>query len=490
MRNKRAILLAVRSAVNDHAVFHADLYNAAMFARDVPDRKIYTVSALAGAARFTLEERFPLVWVEGEISNLRAPGSGHWYFTLKDDKAQVRCAMFASRNRTIRFKPRDGMQVVLRGRVSFYEPRGDFQLLADHLEPAGEGALRIAFEALKEKLAAEGLFAAEYKRDLPRFPAHVAIVSSRRGAAFRDIIAVLRRRCPTLRVTLLDVLVQGKDAEAQVLSAFDRLGDWPAELGAAPDIVVLARGGGSLEDLTSFNLESVARAIAACPIPVVSAIGHETDVTIADFVADLRAPTPSVGAELIAPDMLDWQRRAVRLLRSVEAHWRHTATHRRQALQLLARRLVHPGRTLQQHMQRLDDLERQLSAAIAARLANARSAVRILQIQLQQFHPRREIGLARESLARLDQSLLRALHNRLERAAAAVASLGRALHAVSPLETLGRGYAIVTTTAPAGARWGTPITSIGQTDVGATVVAHLDDGDLQCAVTATTPNAD
>jgi len=468
----------------------ADLYNAEMFARDTPDRKIYTVSGLAGAARFTLEERFPLVWVEGEISNLRAPGSGHWYFTLKDDKAQLRCAMFANRNRTLRFKARDGMQVVLRGRVSLYEPRGDFQLLADRLEPAGEGALRVAFEALKQKLAAEGLFAAERKRALPLFPTHVAVVSSRTGAALRDVIAVLRRRCPTLRVTLVDVLVQGKDAESQLLGALARLGAWPAGLGPAPDIILLARGGGSLEDLASFNLESVARAIASCPIPVVSAIGHETDVTIADFVADLRAPTPSAGAELIAPDMFDWQRRAARLLRSVDAHWRHTAMHRRQALQLLARRLIHPGRTLQQHMQRLDDLERQLSASIAARLARARAAVALLRAQFQQFHPRREISHARELLARLDQSLLRALQTQLDRTASGVVSLSRALHAVSPLATLGRGYAIVTTPAPARARWGTPITSIAHTSVGATVVAHLDDGVLQCSVTAITPNED
>ena len=283
-----------------------------MLQRD-DDKLVFTVSELAGAVRFTLEERFPMVWVEGELSNLRAPGSGHWYFTLKDDRAQLRCAMFANRNRFVRFKPRDGMKVILRGRVSLYEARGDFQLLADHLELSGEGALRAAFDALKRTLSDEGLFAETRKRPLPDFPTHLAVISSRSGAALRDVVSVLRRRCPALRVTLLPVSVQGKDAEVQILEALDRVADWPAEFGAEPDVVLLTRGGGSLEDLWAFNLESVARAVAASPIPIVSAIGHETDFTICDFVADVRAPTPSAGAELIAPNMRDWLRRAARL---------------------------------------------------------------------------------------------------------------------------------------------------------------------------------
>ena len=189
--------------------------------RGIPDRLVLSVSQLAGAARFTLEERFALVWVEGELSNLRAPGSGHWYFTLKDANAQVRCAMFINRNRSVRFKPRDGMQVILRGRVSLYEARGEFQLIADHLEASGEGALRAAFDALKRKLDDEGLFASARKRELPSYPAHVAVISSRSGAALRDVLSVLRRRCPTIRVTLLGVAVQGNDAEPQILKAFE-----------------------------------------------------------------------------------------------------------------------------------------------------------------------------------------------------------------------------------------------------------------------------
>ena len=453
------------------------------------DKLVLTVSELAGAARFALEERFPMVWVEGELSNLRAPGSGHWYFTLKDDAAQIRCAMFANRNRTVRFKPRDGMKVILRGRVSLYEARGDFQLLADHLEASGEGALRAAFDALKKKLGDEGLFAEKNKRDLPRYPAHVAVISSRSGAALRDVLSVLRRRCPTLRVTLLPVVVQGKDAEQQILEAFGRIADWPAELGAEPDVVLVARGGGSLEDLWTFNLESIARAIAACPIPVVSAIGHETDFTISDFVADLRAPTPSAGAELIAPDIQDWQRRAARLIGSLHAHWRHTFLHRRQSLNHVARRLTHPGRALQQRMQRLDDLERQLIAAVDARIDRARHAAELIDARFSHLHPQHAIVAARQTLNRIGRSLQRSVHSRIETARSQTASLGRALNAVSPLATLGRGFAIVTTPAPPSERWGTPITSIGATQSGAKVVAHLHDGVLSCTVDGIEPNA-
>jgi exodeoxyribonuclease VII large subunit len=459
-----------------------------MASRD-DNKLVFTVSQLAGAARFTLEERFPLVWVEGELSNLRAPGSGHWYFTLKDDAAQLRCAMFANRNRAVRFKPRDGMQVILRGRVSLYEARGDFQLLADHLEASGEGALRAAFDALKRKLTDEGLFADARKRTLPAFPNHVAVISSRTGAALRDVLSVLRRRCPTLRVTLLPVAVQGKDAEPQILHALGRLADWPSTLGEPPDVVLLARGGGSLEDLWAFNLESIARAIAACPIPIVSAIGHETDFTISDFVADLRAPTPSAGAELIAPDVLDWLRRAARLTRSLQAHWRHALTHRQQRLDGVTRRLTHPGRALQQRMQRLDDLERQLASVITARIGRAHHAVTLLDTRFRQYHPQREIDLARINVQRFEQTLARGVRVRISSSLAATASLSRALHAVSPLETLGRGYSIVATPAPPEKRWGTPITSIAQTHPGQAVIAHLRDGSLHCTVDGIESNA-
>jgi exodeoxyribonuclease VII large subunit len=452
-----------------------------MQGRDI-ERRIYSVSELAGAARATLEERFALVWVEGEISNLRMPGSGHWYFTLKDANAQLRCAMFANRNRALRFKPRDGMQVVLRGRVSLYEPRGDFQLLADHLEPSGEGALRVAFETLKRELAAEGLFALERKRALPQYPKHLAVISSRHGAALRDVIAVLRRRWPLLQVTLLDVAVQGKEAEPQLLAAFERIARWPVDQPCPPEVVLLTRGGGSLEDLWSFNLQSVARAIASCPLPVVCAVGHETDVTICDFVADVRAPTPSAGAELIAPDLLDWRRRTAALTRALGAHWRQSMRERQQALTLVRQRLTHPGHVLQRRMQQMDEFERRLNNLVGQQLARARHALAIRHAQLRACHPGRTIRAIADRVAARDQALKRAALHRLERARQAVAALGRALQAVSPLDTLDRGYAIVTTPTPALARWGVPITSIAQTHAGAEIDAHLADGRLQCIV--------
>ncbi len=262
--------------------------------------------------------------------------------------------------------------------------------------------------------------------------------------------------------------MQGKDAEPQILQALDRVSDWPAELGAEPDVVLLTRGGGSLEDLWAFNLECVARAVAASPIPIVSAIGHETDITICDFVADVRAPTPSAGAELIAPNMHDWVRRAARLTLSLHAHWRHTLTMRRQGLYQVARRLTHPGRALQQRMQRLDDVERQLIAATKARIGRARNVSTLLRTRLRQFHPQREIAHARAALLRAEHALARSIRTRVETARAGTAAISRALNAVSPLATLGRGYAIVTTPAPHAVRWGTPIISVADTAVGAT----------------------
>ena len=256
-----------------------------------PDRPVYSVSELAHEARILIEEQFDLVWVEGEISNFRRPASGHWYFTLKDRSAQLRCAMFAGRNRQVRFAPEDGLQILIRGRVSLYEPRGDFQVIVEHAEPAGEGALRQAFEALKAKLADEGLFADERKRPLPAVPRHLAIVSSASGAALQDVLHVIERRFPALTVTLLPVSVQGNEAEGQIRRALSRVD----QVGA--DVVLITRGGGSLEDLWAFNLESVARAVAACPIPTVVAVGHQTDFVIAEFVADLRAPTPTAAAK-------------------------------------------------------------------------------------------------------------------------------------------------------------------------------------------------
>ncbi|HSD73419.1 MAG TPA: exodeoxyribonuclease VII large subunit, partial [Steroidobacteraceae bacterium] len=279
-------------------------------AATLPERDVYTVSRLNREARALLERAMPALWIEGEMSNFAAPSSGHWYFSLKDSGAQVRCAMFRQRNYLSVCKPRDGLHVLARARVSLYEPRGEYQLLVDHLEEAGEGALRRRFEALKARLHQEGLFAAERKRALPTLPRRIGVITSPTGAAIRDILNVLRRRFCSVPVLIYPVPVQGAGAASQIAAAI-RFASGRADC----DVLVLARGGGSLEDLWAFNEESVARALFECRIPIVCGVGHEIDFTIADFVADVRAPTPSAAAELVAPNGQEWLDRLVVLSR-------------------------------------------------------------------------------------------------------------------------------------------------------------------------------
>jgi exodeoxyribonuclease VII large subunit len=453
-------------------------------------RRVLTVSQLTSEVRRMLETAFSMAWIEGELSNLSRPASGHWYFTLKDERAQVRCAMFSNRNRNLRFRPTDGMHVVVRGRVSLYEPRGDFQVIAEAMEPAGEGALRAAFEALKLKLDQEGLFSEARKRPLPRMPKQIAVITSETGAALRDILAVLGRRCPATAVTLLPVAVQGRDAEAQINRAFARIASWESRLGPRPDVVLLARGGGSLEDLWAFNLESVARSVAACNTPVVVGVGHETDVTIADFVADVRAPTPSAGAELIAPDLNDCLQQLLRGRRALQSQMQHRLRSCQHLLSNWTQRLVHPGRALQQQMQRIDDYERQLRRCMQRALDQRGSEFALQRVRLAQVHPERLISQARRDLAQASAALERGLAHRLERHRTSLVSLGRALNAVSPLDTLSRGYAILMHPPPQHARWGTPITTVDDARSGERIVARLHDGEIDCSVNGVTRNAD
>jgi exodeoxyribonuclease VII large subunit len=452
------------------------------------ERRVFTVSRLAADVRRMLETGFPLIWVEGEVSNLSRPGSGHWYFTLKDERAQIRCAMFANRNRSIRFQPANGMHVTVRGRVSLYEARGDFQLLADFLEPAGEGALRAAFDALKLRLEQEGLFADARKQTLPRLPQRIGVITSSSGAALRDILAVLKRRCPAADVVLLPVAVQGRDAEAQINRAFARVSAWDASLGPRPDVILLARGGGSLEDLWAFNLESVARSIAACDIPVVVGVGHETDFTIADFVADMRAPTPSAAAELVAPDLQECRMQIQRARRALQSQMLHRLRSCQQSLTHGSHRLTHPGRALQQRMQRIDDYERELQACMQQAVERRRHRFSLVGMRLAQLHPARRIEQAGRELAQQTGVLRRSLVRQLERRNTALAGVGRALNAVSPLATLSRGYAIVMQPPTAGARFGTPITTVADTHPGARIVARLQDGELDCNVNEVKPD--
>lgn len=354
---------------------------------------ILTVSRLNALLRELVEDNFMQVWVEGELSNFSIPASGHWYFSLKDAEAQVRAVMFRAQNRLLRFTPENGMRVVCRGRLSLYPQRGEIQLIVEGLEPRGVGGLQLAFEQLKNRLAVEGLFAAERKRSLPAFPRVVGIVTSATGAAIHDIIQVLRRRGAGVRVLLRPVRVQGEGAAQEIAAAIVELN----RQGEA-EVLIVGRGGGSLEDLWAFNEESVARAIHGSKIPVISAVGHEVDHTIADFVADLRAPTPSAAAEMVARGRLE-----------LEGHLDHLVM--RLAAQM--RRRVDFGR------ERLNGLHRRLRS------------------------PRESLALARQRQAELARRLSQAMERRLKERAWRLSTLAERLNDLSPLRTLGRGYAIV-----------------------------------------------
>ncbi len=435
-----------------------------------------SVSDLNQRARRLLEQRFNLVWIRGEISSFSRPRSGHWYFTLKDDAAQVRCAMFANRNRLCRMQPGDGGEVLLRGRVSLYESRGEFQVIVERMEAAGEGALRAAYEALKARLAAEGLFAEGRKRPLPACPRHLAVVSSPSGAALRDVLSVIGRRFPLLKVTLAPVSVQGADAEPQILDALHRI---PA---CAPDLVLLTRGGGGLEDLFTFNSEAVARAIARCPVPTVSAVGHETDFTIADFAADLRAPTPSAAAELITPDAaalsLDLSRWRQRLT-AASSNRLELLRHRHAALRS---RLVNPRDRLLQLMQRADHLEMRLRLGLGNSLEHTQARFASLRHGLLRQRPQPRIAALTAKVAALQNHAEQRMAGRLAQSAERLSALTRTLEAVSPLQALARGFAIVTGTGSASA-----ITRADQAAPGDGIQVNFDDGALRVRVEGQAP---
>jgi exodeoxyribonuclease VII large subunit len=404
------------------------------------ERQVLTPSTLNALARELIEGSFPLVWIEGELSNVARPASGHLYFTLKDAGAQVRGAMFKPRSGLLRFKPTDGLRVLVRTRVSLYEARGDFQLIVEHMEEAGEGALRRQFEQLKAKLAAEGLFDTARKRPLPRLPRRIGILTSPTGAAVRDVISVLRRRLPLVEVDILPVPVQGEAAPAQLRAMLEAAGR-----AGRHDVLLLTRGGGSLEDLWAFNDEALARAIAACPVPVVSAVGHEVDFTIADFVADLRAPTPSAAAELLVPDGAELARELARHAQRARAAIERQLRGLAQRTDLAHARLaaLQPARRLALLAARLDGLRTRLAAAPRARLAQRGQQLALARARLQGAHPHAALALRRQTLASLRQRLLAVAADTTNAPQRRLALVVRALHAVSPLATLSRGYAIV-----------------------------------------------
>ena len=435
-----------------------------------PGRRIYTVSDLNRAARGVLENGFSLLWVEGEISNLARPASGHLYFSLKDSQAQVRCALFRNRGLLLRFKPADGMHVLVRGRVSLYEPRGDFQFIAEHMEEAGHGALQRAFEELKQKLAAEGLFDPARKRPLPKVPHSIGIITSPSGAALRDILSVIRRRYPLARVVLYPVPVQGEGA-AEKIAAMLRTASARKEC----DVLILSRGGGSLEDLWAFNEEIVARAVSASSIPVVSGVGHETDSTIADFVADLRAPTPTGAAELATPDAAVWRRLlAEQMGRLMQAKTRLLSSWR-ERLEWCKERLaqLHPGRVLRDRAQRLDELELRLKRGMRHHLKYESTQLVTAAARLREHSPAQRLRQASDRLIGLTQRLRAAARAEVLAVRNRVTLAVRALDAVSPLATLNRGYAIVSD-----AQSGSIISHVHKAHPGQVIRAQITDGDL------------
>jgi exodeoxyribonuclease VII large subunit len=360
-----------------------------------------SVTQLNRQARTLLESHFDYVWVEGEISNFVVPSSGHWYFSLKDSKAQVRCAMFRNRNQRIKQQPANGDGVRLRCRVSLYEGRGEFQLIAEHLETAGTGATHEAFTALKSKLAAQGLFDPERKQALPERVAHIGVITSPTGAAFADILTVLKRRCPSINVSLFPVAVQGADSGQQICDAIARANRWHHEGKITLDALIIGRGGGSLEDLWAFNEERVALAIAASDLPTVSAVGHEIDFTIADFVADQRAPTPSAAAELVSPDQSELKEQLATVEQRLVRVMRRRIAEAKAGLENLRSRLRHPSYQLREQSQRLDSLEQRLHTGVQLRLERSRARATHLTRLLDSLSP---LGILQRGYAIISDS--------------------------------------------------------------------------------------
>lgn len=402
-----------------------------------------TVSQLNRRARQLLETHLPLVWVEGEISNFSRPGSGHWYLTLKDEHAQVRCAMFRNRNNLVRFVPENGSHVLIRCRVSIYEGRGDFQLIIEHMEEAGYGALQRQFDELKQRLSQEGLFSEEYKLSLPSLPKRIGLVTSPTGAAIKDILSILKRRFPAIPVTLYPSIVQGKTAARELADQIARANGIATDSEQRCDVLLLSRGGGSIEDLWAFNEEQLARAIYDSDIPIVSAVGHETDFTIADFVADYRAATPSAAAEILSPD-------GQQLLANFEGYEQllnDTILQRintsNQHVDYLNRRLRHPGEKLTYQQTQLKSLELRLKQAVLANLNEQSHLIDSLESKINQNHPNQQLDHLKLQVKTLDQRLVGGMKNLMNQKQQRWKNSVQLLNTVSPLNTLQRGYAIV-----------------------------------------------
>ncbi|HOV84745.1 MAG TPA: exodeoxyribonuclease VII large subunit [Syntrophobacteraceae bacterium] len=401
---------------------------------------VYTVSELNAEIRDLLESRYPFVWVTGEISNFRVPSSGHFYFTLKDEQSQIRGVFFRSQNRYLRFVPESGIQVVCRGRLGVYEPRGEYQFIVDVMEPRGLGALQLAFEQLKKKLGSEGLFDASRKKPMPLCPRRVAVVTSSTGAAVRDILKVLERSPYPLEITILPVRVQGQGAAEEIAGAIRKAGELRNEFGW--DVLLVGRGGGSIEDLWAFNEEAAARALASCPIPTISAVGHEIDYTISDFVADLRVPTPTAGAQWVLRRMEEFQRELAHGTDRMVEVLRRKIEGSRQAVEMLEKRLVSPRRRLEDWKLFLDDRLERMHLAMARRMERQQTSLAHLVDRLRSRHPSTTIQQSRIELCRLQREMAFQLSKNLEARKYRLQEYASRLDSLSPLAVLQRGYAI------------------------------------------------
>ncbi|MFB4356758.1 exodeoxyribonuclease VII large subunit [Pantoea sp. BS_4] len=443
-----------------------------------PNANIFTVSRLNTTVRQLLENEMGLVWLSAEISNFTQPASGHWYFTLKDDGAQVRCAMFRNSNRRVTFRPQHGQQILVRANITLYEPRGDYQLIIESMHPAGEGLLQQQFEQLKAKLAQEGLFAPEHKKPLPQPAKQVGVITSATGAALHDVLRVLHRRDPSLPVVIYPTAVQGVDAPAAIIRAIEI-----ANLRAECDVLIVGRGGGSLEDLWSFNDERVARAIFASHIPVVSAVGHETDVTIADFVADLRAPTPSAAAEIVSRNQLELLRQLQSQQQRLEMAMDYYLARQQRLFSRLDHRLQqqHPQLRLARQQTLLFRLQQRLGDAMETRLRHASRQQDRLAQRLAQQQPQERLYQAQKSLQNWHYRLQQAMEKMLNRDKQRFGQLAAQLEGVSPLATLARGFSVTTDT------HGQVVKKTGQLNKGDRLRTRLDDGWVESQVTQLIP---
>lgn len=406
----------------------------------IVERKVLSVAELNRRAKDLLEVHLPLLWVEGEVSNLSQPSSGHWYFTLKDERAQVRCAMFKGRNQTVKFSIKAGDKIVVRARVSLYEGRGDFQLIVEHMEEAGFGLLQKRFEELKNKLLAEGLFDDAHKKPVPAIPKHIGVITSPTGAAVRDVLAVLSRRFPVIPVTIFPATVQGDKASEELVNALEK-----AHRFGECDVLILCRGGGSIEDLWAFNNERLARAIYVARIPIISAVGHEVDFTIADFVADIRAPTPSAAAELLSPNRDEMAVALSNYTQVLVSRLRQAITRKKEKLAHIQARVKHPGERLRNGYQRLDQLEIRLRNCSRAALLAQHNKLDTLRTRLDRVAPRYVIDEFRRNLQLLNGQLQRAIKLQLKNVNKRLQQNAGLLDTVSPLATLRRGYSITQT---------------------------------------------